>query len=197
MTFGYARCSTTESKQSVDRQIRKLKTLGATHIFCEYASGTLISRPELNKLFDVIKPGDIIICTEIARLTRSVKQLCDIISFAKENQLRLELGDLVVDCHQDCNQRINPLTEAMVLMAGVFASMERDIIVERVKSGIENARAKGVKLGRPRKNPKDLPPAVYRYWDRYKSGELSKVEYARLCQVSRSTIYRYIALLTD
>jgi len=193
MTFGYARCSTTETKQNIDRQKRELKALGAEHVFWEYASGALLRRPELQKLLAVIKPGDTIVCTEVTRLTRSVSQLCDIIATAEEKQLKLIIGDYTIDC----SSGINPMTEATLLIAGVFASLERKMTIERVRSGIATARAKGIRLGRPHLRADQLPAAVYKYWDRYKRGELSKIEYAKLCGISRSTLYRYIALLTD
>lgn len=193
MIFGYARCSTSETKQNIERQIRKLKEMGAEHVYWEYASGAIISRPELRKLLAIVNHGDTILCTEITRLTRSVKQLCDIITYAKDKKLILSIGNIKIDCHTG----IEPMTEAMLLIAGVFAAMEREMTIERVKSGIENARAKGVRLGRPLMRPEQLPSIVYRYWDLYKNGKLTKTEYAKLCGVSRSTIYRYINLLTD
>jgi DNA invertase Pin-like site-specific DNA recombinase len=192
-TYGYARCSTTETKQSVERQTRGLHAMGADHVFCEYASGAVKRRPELQKLLAVVKPGDTIVCTEVTRLTRSVSQLCHIIEYAKEKQLVLKIGSLVIDCAHG----IEPMTEATLLIAGVFASLEREMTVERVRSGIAAAKAKGVRLGRPLLRADQLPPLVYRYWNRYKKGDITKSEYAKLCGVSRSTIYRYISLLTD
>jgi DNA invertase Pin-like site-specific DNA recombinase len=177
----------------VERQLHELKKMGAEHIFHEYASGSIQKRPELQKMLAMVSAGDTIVCTEITRLTRSVRQLCDIIAIAKEMHLKLIIGGLTIDCHGG----INPMTEAMLLIVGVFASMERDLTIERVKSGILNAKAKGIRLGRPRMRPADIPAIVFRYWDRYQDGEITKMEYARLCSVSRSTIYRYIALLTD
>ena len=72
--YGYARCSTNESRQDIDRQKRDLKAIGVQedkHIFWEYESGTKTDRVELQKLLDMIRPGDSIATTEVSRLTRS------------------------------------------------------------------------------------------------------------------------------
>jgi len=77
MIYGYARCSTNEKLQDINRQVRELKQQGATDktIYLEYESGTKEDRAELSKLLDVVRPGDTIIATEVSRITRSTKQL--------------------------------------------------------------------------------------------------------------------------
>ena len=99
MIYGYARCSTNEKQQDVNRQVRELKRQGATDetIYKEYESGTKADRAELNKLLKVVAPGDTILATEVSRITRSTKQLCEIIEFAKEKHIKLVLGSFVVD----------------------------------------------------------------------------------------------------
>ena len=69
MIYGYARCSTNESMQDIDRQIRELKQQGAEDktIYREYESGTKTNRAELQKLLDIVKPGDTILATEVSR----------------------------------------------------------------------------------------------------------------------------------
>lgn len=86
MIYGYARCSTNERQQDINRQVRELKQQGATDktIYLEYESGMKADRAELGKLLDIVKPGDTILATEVSRITRSTKQLCEIIELAKE-----------------------------------------------------------------------------------------------------------------
>lgn len=197
MIYGYCRCSTNETKQDINRQKRELKEMGATNksIFMEYESGTKINRPELLKMLDTVKEGDTIVTTEISRITRSTKQLCDIIELVKDKRLKLIIKDsITIDCTEG---DIDPMTKAFLQMAGVFAELERNMICSRVKSGINNAKAKGVKLGRPQKTIEDIPDNVVKYFDRYKSGEFTKMEYARLCGISRPTLDKYIAIMTD
>ena len=100
MLYGYARCSTNEDKQDIDRQKRELKKLGVSdsNIFLEYESGSKADRVQLNRLLTTIQSGDSIATTEVSRLTRSTKQLCEIIEFAKEKRLELIIGTFRVDC---------------------------------------------------------------------------------------------------
>jgi len=193
MTYGYARCSTNERKQDVERQKRDLREMGAEEIYTEYESGTKRDRPELGKLMRHMKPGDTLAATEISRITRSTKQLCEIVDFAVKNGVKLVIGAFVVDC----TGGIDAMTEGMIKMMGVFSEMERNMTVERIKSGIRNARSKGVRLGRPPLKAEDLPKKCLQHFELYKSGAISKADYARLCGVSKPTIYKYIALLTD
>ena len=193
MIYGYARCSTNETKQDIDRQKRELKKMGADEIYFEYESGAKMDRPELNKLLKHIKPGDVLISTEISRITRSTRQLCDIIEFAIERRIKLVIGDFEIDCVGG----LNAMTEGMVKMMGVFAEMERKLTIERIKSGIENARVKGIRLGRPPFKAEDIPKKVLDHYELYKNGHLNKTDYARLCGVSRQTLYRYLLLMTE
>lgn len=193
MIFGYARCSTNEQIQDINRQVRELKQLGATDetIYKEYESGMKENRTELNKLLKAVKNGDTIISTEVSRITRSTKQLCDIIEFAKERHIKLVLGTFVVDCTKE----LDPMTEGMLKMMGVFSELERNIISQRVKSGIANAKAKGKTIGRPSTTEDDIPSIFYKHYPKYKKGEINKKEFSRLCSVSYPTIYKYLNIV--
>ena len=198
MIYGYCRCSTNETKQDVNRQKRELMEMGAVDstIYMEYESGTKINRPELIKLINTVKEGDTIVVTEISRITRSTKQLCDIIDTVKTKRLKLIIKNSVaLDCSKGDN--IDPMTNAFLQMAGVFAELERNMICDRVNSGIANARAKGIKLGRPLLTVNDIPDKVKKLFTKYRKGELTKTDYAKLCDISRPTLDKYIALMTD
>lgn len=193
MIYGYARCSTNEEKQDIDRQKRELFKLGVLddkYIYWEYESGTKEDRPELKKLFDIVKSGDTIVTTEVSRLTRSTKQLCDILQFVKDNHLILNIGgSFLVDCSKG---EVDPMTEGMIKMWGVFSEMERNIISQRVKSGMANAKAKGKQIGRPSTSTDNLPVKFWKYFNDYKSKKINVSEFARLMDCSRVTIYKYI-----
>ena len=192
MIYGYARCSTSEREQDINRQVRELKQQGATDrtIYLEYESGTKENRTELLKLLDVIRPGDTILATEVSRITRSTKQLCDIIELAKEKHIKLILGSFIVDC----SKALDPMTEGMLKMMGVFSELERNMISQRVKSGMENARAKGKQIGRPAATADDIPAIFYRHYPKYAKGEINKAEFARLCNLSYPTVFKYLRL---
>ena len=191
MVYGYARCSTNESKQDIDRQKRELKALGVkqSNIYFEYGSGTKADREQWLLLMNKVQKGDTIISTEVSRITRSTKQLCDIIDKAREIGLKLVIGSFVVDC---TNDKLDAMTEGMLKMMGVFAEMERNIISERVKSGMANAREKGSKIGRPETTADKIPSVFMKYYPKYRKGEMNVTELSRLCKMSRTTVYKYI-----
>ena len=195
-TLGYARCSTNETKQDINRQKRELKKLGVKddkYIYWEYESGTKTDRAEFQKLLDVLAQGDTIVTTEVSRLTRSTKHLCDIMQIVQDKKIRLIIGSFIVDCRND---EIDPMTKGMLMMWGVFSEMERDIISERVKSGISNARSKGKRIGRPEFSPDDIPKNFSRLYKLYISGDLTVTDIARTMECSRTTVYKYIAAIT-
>lgn len=198
MVYGYCRCSTTENKQDVNRQRRELKSMGVSDscIYMEYASGTKINRQELNKLLSVVTSGDTIVTTEISRLTRSTKQLCDLIDLIKEKHLKLIIKDsLTIDCTS--TDSIDAMSNAFLQIAAVFAELERNMVVDRVRSGMANAKSKGIKLGRPTLTVDKIPAKVVSLFPRYRDNQLTKTEYAKLCDISRPTLNKYIAILTD
>lgn len=196
MIYGYCRCSTNENKQDITRQERDLKALGVTdknNIYKEYESGTKLNRIELQRLLDKVKEGDTIVSTEVSRITRSTKQLCEIIEFAKNKHIKLVLGTFVVDCTKD----LDPMTEGMLKMMGVFSELERNMISQRVKSGVANARAKGKIVGRPTLTIKDIPQKVVDMYDLYRNGTISKTDYAKICNISRPTLDKYLQLIKE
>ena len=195
MIYGYARCSTNEELQDINRQIRELIQLGAAeeNIYREYESGMKNDRVELQRLLSAVEAGDTIVATEVSRITRSTKQLCEIIELAKDRHIKLVLGSFIVDCTKE----LDPMTEGMLKMMGVFSELERNIISQRVKSGLQNAKAKGVAIGRPATSEETIPSTFFKYYPKYKRGEINKAEFARLCSVSYPTIFKYIAIVEN
>lgn len=192
--YGYARCSTDESRQDIDRQKREILSMGvkdSKYIYWEYDSGTKTNRPELTKLLDIIQEGDTVVTTEVSRLTRSTKQLCEILQIVQDKKIRLIIGSFSVDCR---SATVDPMTKGMLMMWGVFAEMERDIISDRVKSGMRNAAAKGKKIGRPKITIDSLPDRFWKYYRLYQNNAISITEMARLMKCSRTTIYKYISM---
>lgn len=193
MIYGYARCSTNEDKQDIQRQVRELKAQGAQEVYLEYEHGDAAIKQQLFTLLGQAQPGDTIITLEVSRLARSTKQLCEIIETVKEKKLRLSIvGSINVDC---TSGEIDPMTNAFIQMSGVFAELELRIIRERVRSGMANAKAKGAKIGRPQTTVEDIPACFLRHYPAYQKGKLNLSELARVCGISRTTAYKYIGLL--
>ena len=190
MIYGYARCSTNESKQDINRQLRELKAEGADEVYFEYEHGDATVKQKQLALFDAVSEGDTIIVLEVPRLARSTKQLCEIIELVKAKKLKLIIkGSITVDCTLG---RLDPMSNAFIQMSGVFAELELGMIRERVRSGMANAKAKGVRIGRPQLTKDDIPPIFYRHYPAFVSGKLNISELARVCNMSRTTIYKYI-----
>lgn len=193
MTYGYARCSTNETKQDINRQVRELKTAGADTIFLEYEHGDSKIKSQQEAMFAQAQAGDTILTLEVPRLARSTQQLCEIIERVREKRLRLVIiGSITLDCREG---RADPMSEAFLQMAGVFSQLELAMIRERVRSGMANAKAKGKQIGRPQTTKDSIPAIFLRHYPAYKSGQLNITELSRVCDLSRTTIYKYISLL--
>ena len=193
MKHGYARCSTNESKQDIDRQVRELKQAGAERIFLEYEHGDAAVKCQLSSLLEQAEEGDTIITLEVSRLARSTKQLCEIIDAVREKRLRLVIvGSITLDCRSG---QADPMSEAFLQMAGVFSQLELAMIRARVRSGMANAKAKGARIGRPQATADDIPAVFLRHYPAFKNKQLNVSELARVCDLSRTTVYKYIDLL--
>ena len=190
MIYGYARCSTNETKQEIQRQVRELKSAGAQEIFMEYEHGDSKIKEQQGLMFAAAAAGDSVITLEVSRLARSTQQSCEIIDLVREKHLRLVIiGSITLDCRQG---QPDPMSEAFLQMAGVFSQLELAMIRARVRSGMENARAKGRRIGRPQLAKEDIPAAFLRHYPAYKAGNLNVSELARVCDLSRTTAYKYI-----
>ena len=193
MIYGYARCSTNETKQDINRQVRELKAAGAEHIYLEYEHGDSKVKSQQAAMFAQAQAGDTIITLEVPRLARSTQQLCEIIDRVREGRLCLVIvGSITLDCREG---RADPMTEAFLQIAGVFSQLELSMIRERVRSGMANAKAKGKQIGRPQVTKDDVPAIFLRHYPAYKTGHLNISELSRVCDLSRTTIYKYISLL--
>lgn len=161
--YGYARCSLAEEKgQDLNRQVRELKAAGAQEIITEREHGDAKVKQALELLLNSAEEGSTIICTEVSRLSRSTQQLCSIINTIKEKRMRLIIiGSITVDCR---NGQIDPMSQAFLQMSAVFAELELSIIRARVRSGMENARAKGRKIGRKPTTKDDIPQIFYKHY---------------------------------
>ena len=109
-----------------------------------------------------------------------------------EDEAQVIIGSITLDCRDG---KPDPMSEAFLQMAGVFSQLELAMIRARVRSGMENARAKGKRIGRPQMTADSIPAAFLRHYPAYKVGRLNVSELARVCDLSRTTAYKYIGLL--
>ena len=192
-SYGFARCSLGEEKgQDLNRQVRELKSAGAEEIITERAHGDAKVKPQLDFLLEHIEQNSTLYVTEVSRLSRSTQQLCEILNTIKEKHLRLViLNSVTIDCR---NGEIDPMSMAFLQMAGVFSELELSMIRARVRSGMANAKAKGKQIGRKPVTEKDIPAIFHKYYPAYQAGTMNITEFARICGLSRPTIYKYMKM---
>ena len=178
MIIGYARVST--SDQNLDAQIDALKEAGATKIFQEKITGKSRKRPELEKLLEQLRKGDVVMITKYDRLARSLRDLIDIVDVIRDREA--EFRSLAED--------IDTTTTTGRLIFHVFGSIaefERERIVERTKEGLAAARKRGRVGGRPAALSSEQKAEAIRLRD----GEGRPIsEIARIFKVSDKTIRR-------
>ena len=193
MIYGYARCSTNESKQDINRQIKELKAAGADEVIFEYEHGDARTKKELNLLLELAQAGDTIITLDVSRLSRSTQQLCELIDIIREKRLRLVImASTTIDCREG---KADPMSEAFLQMAGVFSQLELAMIRARVKSGMENTKAKGKKIGRRATTKEDIPTSFLKHYAIFMEGKMNVSELARVCGLSGPTVYKYLKMM--
>ncbi len=179
MKIGYARVSTAD--QSLDLQIDALHKIGCERIYTEKISGAKDDRPELARALEILRPGDTFIVYKLDRLARSTKKLIEVAEQLKE----MDIDFISIRDNIDTS---TPTGKMMFGMLAVLAEFERDIIRERTMAGLEAARARGRKGGRPPVNNKKLNHAL----TLYKSKQHTIKEIEELTGISSSTLYRAI-----
>lgn len=180
MKIGYARVSTHD--QNLDRQIDQLKACGCERIYQEKITGTKKDRPELDRLLDTLRAGDTIIITELTRLSRSTKDLFQLVEVIEK------AGANIKSLKESWLDTTTPQGKLMFTIFAGISQFERDLISQRTKEGLEAARARGRKGGRPGKDNKDIKIAL----KMYESKQYSISEITEATGISRTSLYRFI-----
>ena len=186
MKFAYKRVS--PESQDLRRQEEAFKGLSIDKVYEDKVSGKTSARPALNKLRLEARQGDQVYVESISRLGRNVDDLRQIVQELKEK------GVVVHFIKEGFNTgNGNNMANFMLTILGAVAEMERELTVERVKEGIAKAKKYGTKSGRPLGRPtRELPANFKKYYSKWKAKDITGVEFARLLDVSRATLYRYI-----
>jgi DNA invertase Pin-like site-specific DNA recombinase len=174
---GYARVST--QNQLLDLQIDALKKEGCEKIFTEKVSGMKDERQELNECLKYLRKGDILVVYKLDRLGRSTKKLLEITEGLEERGIEF----VSINDKMDTTTAIG---KAMFRMLAVLSEMERDLISERTKAGLESARARGRKGGRPKMNQKVIDKAIRLY----NTKEYTVKEITDMTGVSKAKLYQ-------
>ncbi len=178
MKFGYARVS--KQDQSLEVQIQKLEAAGCDEIYKEKVSGVKKERKELNRLLEKLRKGDTVCVVRLDRLGRRMLKLIQLINDFKEKGIHFVSLENTIDT-------TTPLGMVLFNMCAAFSEMERELIRERVKAGLEAAHKKGRKGGRPRA----LTPEKLKTLTSLKiNDEFSVTKICQMVGITKSVYYR-------
>lgn len=179
MIIGYARVSTID--QNLDRQINILTEYGCEKIVQEKFTGTIKDRKGLHQLFDIIRKGDTVVVESISRLGRKTLDILNIIQQLEEK------GVQFISLKENMDTKTST-GKAMFQMMCVIAELERNLIAERVKEGLEASKRRGKTLGRPKLDKEKLVVALRMY----DSKEYSIKEIVSVTGISQGSLYRTV-----
>lgn len=184
MKFGYARVS--KNDQHLEIQLHKLKEAGCEEIFSEKISGAKDNRPQLNELLSRLRKGDIVYVVRLDRLGRRMLKLVELINEFKTRGIEFVALENNLD---------TTTTFGMLLfnICAAFSEMERELIRERVRAGLDSALENGVRGGRPKSITPDKENVLKAL---YTAGNMSVKQICTTVGISRSVYYRAIESFT-
>ena len=180
MKIGYARVSTEE--QNLDAQFDALKKEGCEPIFSEKVTGHKADRVELLKALEYLREGDTLVVWKLDRLGRTLKQLIEFMEELKKRGVHFK-------SIQDSIDTSTATGTFFFHVMGAFAELERELIKERTRSGLNAARARGRQGGRPETHKGSKKEIAY---EMYMKNDKTVGEIATALEMSRMTVYRYI-----
>ena len=181
MLIGYARVSTNE--QDTAAQAAALKTAGCERIYRENASGGRWARPELHRLLDQLRKGDVLVVWKLDRLSRSLRDVLTIMERLAEARAGFRSLTEAIDTTSAAGRM-------MMQMVGAFAEFERAMLRERTKAGLDAAREDGRIGGRRPKLTEQQQSEIRKMVTR---GDKSAADAARLFKVHPATVSRLLA----
>lgn len=182
MKFGYARVL--KNEQCLDVQVQKLIAAGCEEIFKEKISGAKDDRPQLKALMNKLRKGDTLCVVRLDRLGRRMMKLVELINEFKEKGIEF----VSLENNLDTSSHMGML---LFNICAAFSEMERELIRERVKAGLDSARRQGRKGGRPRAITDEQANTIRAL---RLSGRMSVKAICETMKVSRSVFYRCINL---
>lgn len=183
MIFGYARTSTTEQAAGLEAQERDLLKNGCERVYAEQVSGAATHRPELTRVLDNMRHGDILMVTKPDRLARSTSALLSLIEIIKQKGCEL----VVLSMGGQKFDSSNPTSKLMLHMLAAIAEFERDLMKERQAEGIAKAKKEGKYKGRK-------PTARLKQDEikKLKADGLSVSQISERLNISRMSVYRIL-----
>ena len=198
-TLGFARCST--KIQDADYEKNALIKYGVKpeNIFIEYESGskTKDDRPIFNSLLEKLKskPKSTLVVTDLTRICRNRSDVNYLISFIDKYKLRLIVttsDNFIIDCR---SEELAFVAGLLLYVLGYMGTYDLQVKHSQIRLGMQNARDKGIRLGRPRITKENIDDNFYRFYYLYKSGKISISELSRVSGKCRNTVYSYIKII--
>lgn len=180
MKIGYARVSTVE--QSLALQEDALQNAGCEKIIVDKISGSIVLRPGLEKVKELLRCGDTLVVWRLDRLGRSLKDLITWTSYLEENGIGLVSLQEFIDTTTSTGKLVFHIF-------GALAEFERNLIKERTLAGLSAARARGKKGGRPKSLNKDKQKVLQQL---YQDRKLPIKTICEMMSISKPTLYKYI-----
>jgi len=178
--IGYARVSTYE--QNLDLQLEALNQIGCKKIYADKVSGVKAERVELNKLKESLREGEIIVVWKLDRMSRSLKDLIDLVKFFESKKVGF----------RSITENIDTTTPSGKLIFHIFGSMaefERDLIRERTMAGLATARARGRKGGRPKSTTTNQDELI---WKMYQDKTIEIKTIVNTFNISKTKLYKIV-----
>ncbi len=184
MKIGYIRVS--RDKQTTALQEDAMSKEQCKRVFTDKLSGKRFARPEFLRMLDVARPGDVIVVWRLDRLGRSLKQLIETVTMLAERGIELRSLKENIDT-------TTPTGKLMFHIIGAMAEFERDVISERTQAGLEAARARGRRGGRPKAIEKIGPRNLACAKELYTAKQNTIQEIMQMTGFkSRNTFYKYV-----
>lgn len=179
MKIGYIRISTAE--QNTARQEVLMQELGVEQVYIDRASGKSTDRPELKRMMNFVREGDVVIVESISRFARNTRDLLELIEQLAEKQVDFVSRKEAIDT-------TTPSGKFMLTVFGAVAELERGYLLQRQREGIDIAKKKGVYKGR---KPIERPN-FHQVVAQWKAGDMTAVEAMKRLDMKPSTFYRKV-----
>ena len=179
MKVGYVRVSTAE--QNTARQEELMKRLGVDKVYIDRISGKNTDRPELQKMMNFVRTGDMVIVESISRFARNTKDLLELVEELNQKDVQFISQKESIDTKTSTGK-------FMLTVFGAIAELERGYILERQREGIEIAKGQGKYKGRPAKKLDNFDEVYWEWYDK----KITATEACRRLGISRSTFYRKV-----
>lgn len=181
MRIGYIRVSTQE--QNTARQEVLMESLGVDEVYIDRTSGKNMNRPELKKMMDYVRKGDIVVVESISRFARNTRDLLELIEQLEEKEVAFLSQKEAIDTS-------TPTGKFMLTVFGAVAQLEREYLLQRQREGIDLAKAQGKYRGRKPGEHPDFEQVVAQW----RCGNITAMQAVRKLGMSKTTFYRRVRL---